>query len=124
MNVKLGKQPKFIDKGKDPNAEFLSRIADSFGFKDDTGGVAFRLFVFGTCNGLYRVMPDAVEILAVVNEKPGNGQFTKLMRELGRMAKGKLVRFREMLNDKLTRHLIEKYQFTVRGKDCEGTVIS
>lgn len=52
----------------------------------------FCKFRVGTCHGLYRVVNDAFEILAVVNTKKGNGHFRQAMHYFEHSAKtGKVM---------------------------------
>lgn len=117
------KPPAFVDEGVNLLLQVMVEWAGGIlRLKDDTGGVPFRSFRFGTCHGLWRDVPDAVEILAVENGRKGNGHFALLVRELGRRAGGRLVRFRMMVNGRLTRHLCGRWGFAERGEDCEGKV--
>lgn len=111
----------FIDSEYcNPLADMLCHVLD---IPDDTGGIPLRNFRYGTCHGLWRNADDAIEVVAVTNDKPGNGCFAKLMIELGRMAGAtRVVRFREMLNDGLTKHLVAKWGFRCVGRNCEGRV--
>ncbi len=106
----------FKDCGPDPMGDFVKEVAELAGIPDDTGGVPLRLFRCGTCHGLYRVKDGAMEILAVQNDKPGNGHFGEFMKHILTYP---VVRFLEMLNDGLAKHLCETRGFLMVGNNCE-----
>ncbi len=83
--------------------------ADNFTHKE----IPFREFTYGTCNGLWRRLPDAVEILAVVNNVSGNGHFARLMDVFAKY--GGTIRFLEVVNERFAAHL-ERQGFVRVGK--------
>lgn len=70
-------------------------------------GDGFRRFRIGTCEGLWRSTANAYEILAVNNDSPGNGHFQHVLGWFERSAirDKKKVRFCEMMNTRLVKHL-------------------
>lgn len=67
----------------------------------------------GTCHGLVCFTDDAIEILAVANEEPGNGHFNDVLQwfEYAAVDQGKILRVIELWNQPLKRHLIGKRAF-------------
>ena len=80
-----------------------------------------REFRFGTVFGLYRKTDECLDVIAVHNKKPKNGHFALFVDEMVRIAakEGKKLRFMFMMNERLTRHLIEDRGFVRNGEHCE-----
>lgn len=83
----------------------------------------FLRFRVGTCHGLWRAVPDAYEILAVKNDRKGNGHFDAVVAWFERSAvrDKKKVRFCEMMNDNLISHL-QRRGFVKNGSNMEKTI--
>jgi hypothetical protein len=62
-----------------------------------------RMFERGTVHGLLEVLPDALNAVALANDRPHNGQFTKAIVRLERAADalGVTLRIVEFWNDRL-----------------------
>lgn len=80
----------------------------------------YLLFRVGTCEGAWRSTSTTYDILSIDNEHSGNGHFTDVMEWFEHCCRrdGKQLRFLEVLNDRLRRHLIEKRGFTAVGDHC------
>jgi hypothetical protein len=78
-------------------------------------------FRVGTCHGLWRSTDDAYEILAIKNNKQGNGHFDETLQwfESSCRRDGKKLRLYELWNKQLERHLIEKRGFVLKGEFVE-----
>lgn len=79
----------------------------------------WMLFRIGTCEGQWRCAGDAYEILSVINSRPGNGHFDDVLEwfEFACRRDGKQLRIREVENERLKRHLVEKRGFRPEGED-------
>ena len=95
------------------NLEFLARPYVS-PIPSSMQWVQFRV---GTCSGIYGATPDCYMILAIDNDKPGNGHFEDVLEWFERSCRrdGKNLMFAEILNPKFGKHLEE-----VRGFEIEG----
>ncbi len=93
------------------------RVAELLGI--DLANDGWMLFRIGTCDGQWRCTSDAYEILSVVNSRPGNGHFDDVLEwfEFACRRDGKLLRIREVENERLKRHLVEKRGFRPEGED-------
>lgn len=62
-----------------------------------------RLFGRGTVHGLLEICPDSLNVVALSNDRPNNGQFTKAVGRLERAADnlGVTLRIVEFWNDRL-----------------------
>lgn len=71
---------RFMD-APDPHHDLMNSLCKKFNIADDDDfpHIGFRVFSFGACHGQYRRTPDGIDVLSVVNRKPGNGDFVKLM---------------------------------------------
>lgn len=87
---------------------------------DAHAGIPWMLFRIGTCEGKWRATPDAYEILAVVNNEPGNGHFEDVLEwfEYACRRDGKSLRFVEFMNQRFRRHLIAKRGFLAEGRNA------
>lgn len=77
----------------------------------------FIRFRVGTCSGLWRCNRDAYEILAIVNEVPGNGHLQDVFdwfEHAGRRDGFDLLVL-EIWNDDFARHLVAKRGFILMG---------
>ena len=85
---------------------------------DDMFGDGWRNFRIGTCLGQWRAIPEAYEILSILNTKPGNGHFDDVLEWFTQSCKrdGKCLRFREVGNPLFKAHLIGKRGFAAEGK--------
>jgi hypothetical protein len=93
------------------NLDFLQStqpyMEDFFGFK------------IGTCHGLYRSTEVAYEILAIVNDQPGNGHLEDVFEYFERSCRRdhKALRVLEIWNERFKKHLISKRGFRADGRD-------
>lgn len=104
------------------NLSALSKqLADTLNIKNDDKypDIEWLLFRVGTCEGQYRVTPEAYEILSIVNKNPGNGHLIDLLEWFEYACKrSKLpLRILEFTNEKFKKHLIEKKGFHLYGKN-------
>lgn len=70
-------------------------------------------FKVGTCHGLFYTTDKAIRLVAIVNEKQGNGHFTDVLEWFEYAAKQQCKRLEivEIWNKDLYKHLIEKRGF-------------
>jgi len=99
--------------------EFLSGIDPLAAAVDDLmGGKSMGIMQFqtGTCHGQYRIC-DAVELITIINEEPGNGDFQKAMGWFESIAvnEHKDLRVVEIFNNSLKNNLA-KHGYRVKGK--------
>jgi len=76
-------------------------------------------FRVGTCEGLFCAKEKTYDILAIVNNDPGNGHLTDVIEWFQQSCKRdkKSLRFLEIMNKKFKEKLIKKYGFKPDGKD-------
>lgn len=77
------------------------------------------LFKVGTCHGQWRSTESAYEILSVINDEPGNGDFNTTLEYFYiscRRDKKDLV-IRELWNKELKEHLLVKHGFVLFNQD-------
>jgi hypothetical protein len=76
------------------------------------------LFRVGTCNGQWMATETAYQILSVVNDQPGNGNFKHTMEyfEASCRRDGKELQILEVSNERLRKHL-EENGFTCYAGD-------
>ena len=84
----------------------------------EVGGVFiddWERFRIGTCEGLWRSTDNDYEVLAVVNREQGNGHFQDVFDWFTNSCKrdGKNLRFCEVWNTSLKKHLQSKRGFSV-----------
>lgn len=91
---------------------FPSRI-----FKNTT---PYRRYKIGTCHGLWNCADKCYNILAVMNEEPGNGHFTDVLEIFENSAQrdGMSVLIQEVWNKDLEKHLVEKKGYKKIRKGC------
>lgn len=79
----------------------------------------FTLFRIGTCEGLWFAEDDAYNILSIINKEMGNGHFEDVFDWFLQSCKRdkKILRFREVWNERLKKHLIEKRGFKIEKED-------
>lgn len=79
----------------------------------------WELFRVGSCRGQWRSTPEAFEILSIVNDKPGNGDFDHALawfeESCHRFGRG--LRVREIWNKRLLAHLVTKRGFQLEGEE-------
>ena len=75
---------------------------------------AFMLFRIGTCEGQWLSTETAFCIIAIINNKPGNGHLTDVFEWFEYAAKrdGKALMILEFMNDRFKKHCVEKRGFT------------
>lgn len=80
----------------------------------------FYRFRIGTCHGLWRATADTYDILAVYNNKPGNGHLEDVFQWFSASCRrdGRDLRVMEIMNEDFLRHLIEKRGFVAEGDHC------
>lgn len=80
----------------------------------------YRRYKIGTCHGLWKCKDKCYQILAVYNDKPGNGHFTDVLEIFENSAKrdGYSLLILELWNKNLEKHLIEKKGFKKVKKGC------
>lgn len=79
----------------------------------------WQVFKVGTCDGQWRDGGDNFEILTVVNDNPGNGDFEHVLSWFYESCKRdkKNLLIREVWNHKLAKHLVLKRGFVPNGGD-------
>lgn len=77
----------------------------------------FCKFRIGTCNGLYGSTESTYDIIAVVNDEPGNGHFVDVLEWFERSCRRdeRSLRFMEIMNEGLRKHLMTKRGFIADG---------
>ena len=80
---------------------------------DFENGVKSAGFKVGTCHGLVLFRQDSIDLLAVINNEPGNGHFDDVMEWFHYACKVQKKNFRvvELFNQRLKWHLINKRGF-------------
>lgn len=73
----------------------------------------WMLFKIGTCEGQWRSVNDAYEILSIINSIPGNGHLNDVFEwfEFSCKRDGKKLRILQLWNDKFKKHLLYKRGF-------------
>jgi hypothetical protein len=76
-------------------------------------------FNVGTCHGLYRATDAAYEILAIINDEPGNGHLNDVFQWFEQSCRRdkKILRIREVWNAYFKAHLQHKRGFKPSGPD-------
>lgn len=79
----------------------------------------WQVFKVGECHGQWRSTLPAYEILSVVNEKPGNGDFAHTLDWFYESCKrdGKSLIIREVWNKQLAKHLVKQGFTYAQGDD-------
>lgn len=74
----------------------------------------FKRFRVGTCHGLWTVTEDSYDILAINNDKPGNGHLEDVLEWFEQSCKRdkRTLRVLEIMNRKFADHLVNKRGFT------------
>lgn len=87
------------------NLEFLAAP-----FEYDPSCIRFKV---GTCHGLYSANKDSFEIIAVMNDEPGNGHLTDVLEWFEASAKRdkKALKVVELWNEGFYHHLVNKRGF-------------
>lgn len=106
MTTTKKRPPTFRDRVRPPNP-LAEALYAAIGGDDDSEGVPLREYRFGTLRGIWRETPGFLDIVALVNDEPGNGQFAKFVAYFQRRARAcrKGLRFMEVLNERLAKHL-------------------
>lgn len=75
-------------------------------------------FRVGQCHGLWKSGDDAYEILSIINEEPGNGDFQMVLGwfEDSCRRDNKKLRIREILNSRFGESLVRKHGFRRDGR--------
>ena len=97
------------------NLDFEAAPWECMGSIDES----FTRFRIGTCEGLWTSTGTTFDILAVTNESPGNGHFEDVIEWFTYACKRdqKDLRFLEVWNKALKKHLIGKRGFKPQGND-------
>lgn len=76
-------------------------------------------FRVGTCNGLWCSTATSFDILAITNDKPGNGHFIDVLEwfEQSCIRERKNLRILEIWNENFKKHLVEKLLFQDIGNN-------
>lgn len=79
----------------------------------------FMQYRVGTCHGLWTSTEDTYDILAVLNDEPGNGHFNDVMQWFEHSCErdNKNLRFLETWNERLVTHLVNKRGFVRESTD-------
>ncbi len=79
----------------------------------ESGELPWISFKVGTCEGLWRVLPGAYQILAPINHKKGNGHMDDVLEwfEYSCKRDGYDLVILELMNSAFEKHLIEKRGF-------------
>jgi hypothetical protein len=79
-------------------------------------GEGWRHYRVGTCTGAYRATKEAYEILAITNDKPGNGHVEAALAWFYKSCKAqkRVLIVKEVMEKKLEQKLI-KYGFTCKS---------
>lgn len=103
--------------------EWAKSLLDSFPDADKYPQIEWKLFKVGTCEGQFRVTPEAYEILSVINESPGNGHFDDVLQWFEYACKRSRLPLRiiAFTNEGFKKHLIAKRGFVAFGNDVEKT---
>lgn len=84
-------------------------------------------FKIGTCEGLYGVHANSYDIIAILNNQPGNGHFLDVLEWFENSCRrdGKKFRFVAIMNGKFGAHLVKKHGFRWISPDAvEKTFVS
>lgn len=97
-------------------AEALLEMCDD---DDEYPGIEWALFRVGTCEGQFRVTPEAYEILSIINDQPGNGHLVDVLEwfEYGCRESKLPLRILRFTNKRFKNHLIKKRGFHAFGKE-------
>jgi len=102
-------------------SDLSKQLVDSLNLKDDNKypDIPWLLYRVGTCEGQYRMTPEAYEILSVINKEPGNGHLTDLLEWFEYACKRtKLpLRILSFTNEGFKNHLINKKGFHPIGEN-------
>ena len=103
------REKRFVDLGL-WNAHFQARLLLMDGVESDFANVPWRSWRFGTTAGLWRQVDDAIELLAIENHCPGNGDFLLAIGALETKARAaKLaIRVRQFENDRLKNWFLKR----------------
>lgn len=82
-------------------------------------GQTYWAFRVGTCDGLYMATATTYDIVAIRNLSPGNGHFEDVLQWFENSCRRdkKNLRFVEVMNKDLKKHLIQKRGFNSQGND-------
>lgn len=80
---------------------------------------SWQVFKVGTCRGQWRATPTAYELLAIINDSPGNGDFSHLMDWFYESCKrdNRALVIREIWNKRLAAHLVRRGFTYAQGDD-------
>jgi hypothetical protein len=69
-----------------------------------------RIFRLGSAHGLLEILPDAINVIALSNDKPHNGQFKRAVTRLERAADnlGVTLRIVSFWNDRLRQWFVRR----------------
>lgn len=83
------------------------------------GDTELARFDIGTVNGLYRVFHGMIEVVAIANDEPGNGQLDDAFEWFAHMCKEKKkgLRIMHIRTNRFHDHLVDKRGFISDGAD-------
>lgn len=83
----------------------------------------WNIFRVGKCRGQWRSHKKSYEILGLLNDEPGNGDFAHAMDYFYESCKrdGYSLRIREVWNKRLAAHLVKRGFSYVQGDDMVKT---
>lgn len=78
-----------------------------------------KRFRVGTCEGIYYVTKNSLDILAITNNSPGNGHLNDVFEWFEYSCREYKLKFRilEVWNLRFKKYLIEKRGFTPHGRE-------
>ena len=79
----------------------------------------YKAFRVGTCHGLWGASATTFDLLALQNDKPGNGHFDDVLEWFENSCRrdGKDLRVLELWNEQLKFHLLEQHGFEEIDKE-------
>jgi|GEM_PF-1460913 hypothetical protein len=86
----------------------------------------FTHFRVGTVTGIWAAYDNSYVLLAIINEKPGNGNFTDLLEWFERSCKrdGYSLKIIEIVNEKFMIHLINRRGFKKTSENSVEKIFS
>lgn len=97
--------------------EFISEHSLPFEVAPWEHSKEFTRFKIGTCTGIWKTENKSYSILAITNDVKGNGHFDDVLQWFENSCRrdGYSLKFLEVWNPKLKKHLIEKRGFVDIG---------
>lgn len=116
------KKRKFVDLGECQMKDVDRAVFLTNGVESGYPLVAWREFRFGTVGGQWREVDDAIEILALENTKPGNGDFQAAIHAIEQKASSRclLIRVRHFTNKRLKEWFLRR-DYDAGVSEADGT---